>query len=67
MPTDKNNHLEYQVKAAEERLLGTKFCFACQKGKPIQDGKYFNRGKIKLWKCAQCVAKTNKGGFKHAA
>lgn len=51
------------AKRAEEKLLGTKFCFACQKQRPLATGKNFIRGKNKMWKCHMCVAKLTPVGF----
>ena len=63
--SDSENFYGTQVKRAEERILGTKFCFACQRQKPADTGKSFVRGKNRVWKCAVCAAKANPGGFKN--
>jgi hypothetical protein len=51
------------AKRAEERLLGTKFCFACQKQRPVATGKNFMRGKNRMWKCYACIEKLETPGF----
>lgn len=48
-----------KAKRAEEKLLGTKFCFGCQRQQPVETGKSFVRGKNRVWKCHTCVSKMN--------
>ena len=35
--------------------LNTKFCTNCQAHQPILNGKFYWAGKIKRWKCVNCV------------
>lgn len=60
---DKNNHLEFMVQKAQEKILGTKFCFSCQKPKPLASGKNIIHGKSRTWRCLECVARKNPSGF----
>jgi ribosomal protein L37AE/L43A len=52
------------AREAEEKILGRKFCFACQRAAPLTTGRHVLRGTKKVWKCAQCVAKQTPAGFK---
>ena len=61
--TDVENHTEYAVRKAAEKLLGTKFCYGCQKHRPIKTGKLLQRSTSKVWKCGECIAKTKSFGF----
>lgn len=56
---DKIGLVHTDVKRAEERLLGTKFCFNCQAQRPMEGGRSLPRGKTKIWKCKICVAKAH--------
>jgi len=56
-----------QAKMAEERILGTKFCFACGSQRPLEGGRNFLRGKNRIWKCMACANKTTQGFIKRAA
>lgn len=58
------NTLEKMVQRAQERILGTKFCFACQKARPIDAGKLIRRGNGTVWRCASCANKQSPMGFK---
>lgn len=60
---DRTNHTEQMVQRAQEKILGTKFCFACQKPKPIESGKSIQRGKSKTWRCFSCANKLSPVGF----
>lgn len=51
-----------QAKRAEEKILGTKFCFCCQKHRNIENGKHIMRGKTKSWRCMECAKKLNPVG-----
>jgi hypothetical protein len=54
-----------QVKRAEEKLLGTKFCFGCQRHRSLENGKQVVRGKTKSWRCMDCANKIKPvGSFK---
>ena len=61
---DHPNLTETQVKQAEERLLGTKFCFSCQKQRLLEGGRSVVKGRNRVWKCAFCFNKLNDMGFK---
>ena len=61
---DRSNHIENLVQKAQEKILGTKFCFACQKDRPLADGKLIQRGKTKTWRCHSCANKQSPMGFK---
>ena len=61
---DRSNHLEHLVQRAQERILGTKFCFSCQKAKPLETGKLVKRGNGTIWRCKDCAAKKSPMGFK---
>ena len=54
----------HMVKEAGEKLLRTKFCFSCQKDKPLKTGKRMLRGKSMVWRCGECAAKKSPMGFK---
>lgn len=60
---DRTNHIENLVQRAQEKILGTKFCFACQKQKPLDSGKIVQRGKTKTWRCFACANKQSPMGF----
>lgn len=62
MPTSENS-TEKLVRRAEERVLGTKFCFSCQRHRPLEGGKAVVRPRTKIWRCAECAAKQNPTGF----
>lgn len=55
------------VKEAGEKLLGTKFCFSCQKDRPLETGKRMKRGNSMVWRCGLCAAKKSPMGFKKGA
>jgi hypothetical protein len=55
------------VKAAGDKVLGTKFCFSCQKHKPIETGKNFQKKGSRVWRCGACAAKTSPMGFAKGA
>lgn len=61
---DRSNHTEHMVQRAQEKILGKKFCFSCQKPKPLESGKVMVRGNSKVWRCKECAAKKNPAGFK---
>jgi ribosomal protein L37AE/L43A len=61
--SDTPGFIATQVKKAEEKLLGTKFCFACQKQRPVETGKAFVRGKNRVWKCFACINKLTPPGI----
>lgn len=52
------------VKDAGDKILGTKFCFSCQKHRPIETGKRFVRKGSSVWRCGQCALKMSHAGFK---
>ena len=60
---NRDNHTEVQVQKAQEKILGTKFCFACQKDRPLESGKIIQRGKTKTWRCFSCANKLSPVGF----
>jgi hypothetical protein len=53
-----------QAKLAEEKLLGTKFCFSCQKDRPIATGKTTRKGNSSVWRCQMCASRATPSGFK---
>ena len=59
---DSPNFYATQAKRAEEEILGTKFCFACQKHRPLATGRRV--GPNRKWRCADCAAKVTPCGFK---
>ena len=61
MPSSEN-FVVNQVARAEEKILGTKFCFCCQKQRNIESGKWIMRGKTKSWRCMDCAKKLNPVG-----
>ena len=61
---NRENHLEVKVQKAQEKILGTKFCFSCQKPKPLESGKLVPRGNGRVWRCKECAAKQSPMGFK---
>ena len=61
---DRSNHTEKLVQKAQEKILGTKFCFSCQKPKPLEAGKLVPRGNGRVWRCKECAAKQSPMGFK---
>ena len=63
--SDSPNFYGTQAKRAEERLLGTKYCFACAKQRSMEGGRSVIRGKNRVWKCATCYAKKTPAGFKN--
>lgn len=60
---NRSNHTEVQVQKAQEKILGTKFCFACQKDRPLELGKIIKRGKTKTWRCFSCANQQSPVGF----
>ena len=52
------------VKEAGEKILKDKFCFSCQRHKPIESGKVFQRKGSSVWRCGSCAAKMSPMGFK---
>ena len=60
---DRSNHVEVKAQKAQEEILGTKFCFACQKPRPINEGKKVPRGTGMTWRCFNCANKLNPTGF----
>jgi hypothetical protein len=63
MPTTDGSVSKLATKA-EENVLGTKFCFGCQKPRDIETGRHIMRGKTKAWRCINCINKKNPVGFK---
>ena len=61
---DRSNQMEVKAQRAQEKILGTKFCFACQKPRPINEGKKVPRGNGLTWRCFSCINKQNPSGFK---
>ena len=61
---DRSNHIENLVQKAQEKILGTKFCFACQKDRPLEAGKLIRRGRGVTWRCKECANKQSPMGFK---
>lgn len=61
---DRSNHLEKQVAVAAEKVLGSKFCFSCQRQKPLANGKMVKRGKSTIWRCLECLNKKYPVGFR---
>lgn len=55
------------VKEAGAKVLGTKFCFSCQRHRPLETGKQIQRKGSTVWRCADCAAKMNKMGFTKGA
>ena len=55
------------VKKAGDKVLGTKFCFSCQRHRPIETGKVFQRKGSRVWRCAECAIKMNIAGFTKGA
>jgi ribosomal protein L37AE/L43A len=55
------------VKEAGEKILKNKFCFSCQKDRPIESGKRMLRGKSMVWRCGACAAKKSPMGFAKGA
>lgn len=55
------------VKEAGLKVLGTKFCFSCQRHRPIETGKNMQRKGSSVWRCGECAAKMNPVGFKKGA
>jgi hypothetical protein len=51
------------VKKAGDKVLGTKFCFSCQRHRPIETGKVFQRKGSRVWRCSECAIKMNHAGF----
>lgn len=60
---NRENQLEVKAQRAQEKILGTKFCFSCQKQRPLEAGKIILRGKSKTWRCATCAKGKNPAGF----
>jgi hypothetical protein len=60
---NRENQLEVKVQRAQEKILGTKFCFACQKPRPIDEGKKVPKGTGMTWRCFGCINKQNPMGF----
>jgi ribosomal protein L37AE/L43A len=60
---DRSRHLEKQVAVAADKILGTKFCFSCQKDRTLELGKIILRGKTKTWRCHSCANKQSPVGF----
>ena len=52
------------VKEAGLKVLGTKFCFSCQRHRPIETGKQMQRKGSSVWRCGECAAKMSAMGFK---
>jgi ribosomal protein L37AE/L43A len=52
------------VKEAGEKILKDKFCFSCQKHKPIESGKVLQKKGSSVWRCGSCAAKLSPMGFK---
>jgi hypothetical protein len=52
------------VKQAGDKILGTKFCFSCQKHKPIETGKSMQKKGSRVWRCHACAFKKSPMGFK---
>jgi ribosomal protein L37AE/L43A len=56
-----------QVKAAGLKVLGTKFCFSCQRHRSLETGKQIQRKGSTVWRCGECALRMNKMGFKKGA
>ena len=59
MPSKKRELMEtYEaVHAAQDRILGKKFCSSCQTMQPLDKGRFVataNRA-VKRWKCNNCM------------
>lgn len=48
---DTEGCVHIQVRSAVERLEGAKFCFSCQRKRPLHDRK------LKAWRCLDCLEK----------
>ena len=61
VPSKKRELMEtYEaVHAAQDRILGKKFCSSCQNMKPIETGKFVATAnkRVKRWKCGDCLAR----------
>ena len=63
----KSNQVYELVKAAGDKVLGTKFCFSCQRHKPIETGKSLQKKGSRVWRCGDCATKTSPVGFTKGA
>jgi ribosomal protein L37AE/L43A len=54
------------VKEAGDKILRQKFCFSCNKDKPIETWKRVLRGNRLVWRCGDCAAKKSPMGFSKA-
>jgi hypothetical protein len=52
------------VKEAGLKVLGTKFCFSCQRHRPVETGKQMQRKGSSVWRCGECAKRMNAMGFK---
>ena len=55
------------VKEAGLKVLGTKFCFSCQRHRPLETGKQIQRKGSTVWRCADCIVRMSKAGFTKGA
>jgi len=52
---DSEGALHLQIRKAAEKVQGTKFCFQCQRHRPIEQGKYPTG---RSWRCFDCLGRS---------